>query len=272
MGVASAGFGLKALLLPNHFLDGGVTGVSLLVNVVMRWDVSILLVVLNLPFIGLAYRHISKSFAIKTLLAIMALAALLEFVSFPVITNDKLLIAFFGGFFLGLGIGLAIRGGCVLDGTEVLAIYTSRKSAFSVGDFILVLNILIFGAAAYLINIETALYAILTYLVASKTVDFVVHGIEDYLSVIIISRKSRAVQEAITLQMGRGVTVLQATAGFGKTGLHEKQTQVIYTVITRLELQRLKSLVTEIDDSAFVVESRVNEVMGGMVKRKPLAH
>lgn len=272
LGVGSAAFGLKAFLLPNHFLDGGVTGVSLLVNVVLGWDVSVMLIVLNLPFIGLAYKHISKAFAVKTLLAILALAALLEFVSFPVITDDKLLIAFFGGFFLGLGIGLAIRGGCVLDGTEVLAIYTSRKSAFSVGDFILALNILIFAAAAYLINVETALYAILTYLVASKTVDFVVHGIEEYISVVIISRKSRAIQEAITQQMGRGVTVLQATAGFGKSGLHEKHIQVLYTVITRLELQRMKMLVNEIDEQAFVVESRVNEVMGGMVKRKALSH
>lgn len=171
-----------------------------------------------------------------------------------------------------MGIGLAIRGGCVLDGTEVLAIYTSRKLAFSVGDFILVLNILIFGAAAYFINIETSLYAILTYLIASKTVDFVVHGIEEYISVIIVSGRSQLIQESIIKQMGRGVTVLQATAGFGKTGFQEKHIQVIYTVITRLELQRMKTLVNEIDQSAFVVESRVNEVMGGMIKRKPLPH
>lgn len=272
LGVGCAGFGLKAFLLPNNFLDGGITGVSLLVNVVLGWDVSILLIVLNMPFIALAYRHISKSFAVKTFVAIVALAALLEFTSFTVVTNDKLLIAFFGGFFLGMGIGLAIRGGCVLDGTEVLAIYTSRKLAFSVGDFILVLNILIFGAAAYLINIETSLYAILTYLVASKTVDFVVHGIEEYISVIIVSNKSHLIQDSITKQMGRGVTVLQATAGFGKTGFQDRHIQVIYTVITRLELQRMKALINEIDKSAFVVESRVNEVMGGMIKRKPLQH
>lgn len=190
LGVFSAGFGLKGFLLPNQFLDGGVMGISLLTNLLTKIDLAYLVVIINIPFIIIAYLQISHKFAFRTLIAITGLAIVLAFVEYPVITSDKLLIAFFGGFFLGLGIGLSIRGGSVIDGTEVLAIYTSRKTTLTVGDIILVLNILIFGVAAYLINIETALYAILTYLVASKTVDFVVHGIEEYTSVMIISLKS----------------------------------------------------------------------------------
>src|SRR5688572_12724841 len=237
-GVVSAAFGLKGFLLPNGFLDGGVVGISLLTNVLTNIDVSYLLVIINIPFIIIGYTQVSKIFAMKTFAAIVALAILLNLVNFPAITNDKLLISFFGGFFLGLGIGLSIRGGSVIDGTEVLAIYTSRKTALTVGDFILFLNILIFSVAAYLINIETALYAILTYLVASKTVDFVVHGIEEYTSVMIVSNKSKEIKEAIIKNMGRGVTVLKGKSGFGKQGVRDTEIDILYSVITRLELQK----------------------------------
>jgi uncharacterized membrane-anchored protein YitT (DUF2179 family) len=270
LGIISAGFGLKSFLLPNHFLDGGIMGISLLVNAVTKLDVSILLVVLNVPFIIIAYLRVSKAFAWKTFIAILGLSIVLAFFEFPLITSDRLLIAFFGGFFLGMGIGLSMRGGCVLDGTEVLAIYTSRKTTLSVGDLILILNILIFGTAAYLLNIEIALYAILTFLVASKTVDFVVHGIEDYTSVFIVSPKSEEIQEAIIHKMGRGVTVLKGMSGFGKNGRQKKGIDILYSVITRLELQQMRDEIAKIDDQAFVVESRVNDIQGGMIKRKPL--
>jgi uncharacterized membrane-anchored protein YitT (DUF2179 family) len=158
----------------------------------------------------------------------------------------------------------------VLDGTEVLAIYTSRKTTFTIGDIILVLNTLIFGAAAYLLNIEIALYAILTFLVASKTVDFVVHGIEDYTSVIVVSSKSDEIQKVITENMGRGVTILKGVSGFGKTGRQSESTNILYSVITRLELQQMREEIAKIDNQAFVVESRVNDIQGGMIKKKPL--
>jgi uncharacterized membrane-anchored protein YitT (DUF2179 family) len=206
----------------------------------------------------------------KTLVAIVVLAICIAFIHFPLVTNDKLLISFFGGFFLGLGIGLSIRGGSVIDGTEVLAIYTSRKTALTVGDIILVLNIFIFSVAAYLINIETALYAILTYLVASKTVDFVVHGIEEYTSVMIVSPKSALIKEAIIKKMGRGVTVLKGKSGFGKHGHRDEDVDVLYSVITRLELQKLKTEIAKIDEEAFVVENSVNDIKGGMIKKRPL--
>jgi uncharacterized membrane-anchored protein YitT (DUF2179 family) len=270
VGVASAAFGLKSFLLPNGFLDGGVVGISLLVSLLTEWDLSYLLVLINLPFMIIAYTQISKLFAVKTLAAIIVLALCLAFINFPLVTNDKLLISFFGGFFLGLGIGLSIRGGSVIDGTEVLAIYTSRKTALTVGDVILFLNILIFACAAYLLSIETALYAILTYLVASKTVDFVVHGIEEYTSVMIVSQKSDEIMKAITDKMGRGVTVLKGRRGFGKQGHRDDDIDVLFSVITRLELQKLKTEIAKIDDEAFVVENSVNDIKGGMIKKRPL--
>lgn len=270
LGVSSAAFGLKGFLLPNGFLDGGVVGISLLINVVTGTNLSLLLVIINVPFIIIAYTQVSKLFAIKTLLAIVVLAIGIAIIDVGSITNDKLLISFFGGFFLGLGIGLSIRGGSVIDGTEVLAIYTSRNTALTVGDIILALNIIIFSVAAYLINIETALYAILTYLVASKTVDFVVHGIEEYTSVMIVSEHSDEIQNAIINKMGRGVTVLTGKSGFGKTGRKEKNIDVLFTVITRLELQRLKTEIAKCDPDAFVVENSVNDIKGGMIKKRPL--
>lgn len=270
VGILSAGFGLKGFLLPNQFLDGGVMGISLLINVLTGFNLSYLVVLINLPFIIIGYMQITHRFAFRTLIAIVGLALVLAFLEYPIITSDKLLIAFFGGFFLGLGIGLSIRGGSVLDGTEVLAIYTSRKTSLTVGDIILVLNIIIFAAAAYLLNMETALYAILTYLVASKTVDFVVHGIEEYTSVMIISLKSEEIKMAIIDKMGRGVTVLKGIGGYGKTGHKTKEYDVIYTVITRLELQKLKTEIAKIDENAFVVENSVNDIKGGMIKKRPL--
>ena len=272
LGILSAAFGLKGFLLPDGFLDGGAVGISLLVNALTDIKLSYLIILINIPFILIGYTQVSKIFAVKTLVAIVALAICVEFIHFPPITHDKVLISFFGGFFLGLGIGLSIRGGSVLDGTEVLAIYTSRISALTVGDFILILNILIFSVAAYLLNIETALYAILTYLVASKIVDFVVHGIEEYTSVIIVSLKSNEIKKAIIEKMGRGVTVLKGKSGYGKQGHREQDIDVIYTVITRLELQKLKTEIAKLDEDAFVVENSVNDIKGGMIKNRPLTH
>lgn len=272
LGILAATFGLKGFLLPDGFLDGGAVGISLLINALTGINLSYLIVIVNIPFILIGYTQVSRLFAVKTLVAILALAVCVSLIDFPLITHDKLLISFFGGFFLGLGVGLSIRGGCVLDGTEVLAIYTSRKTTLTVGDFILVLNIVIFSVAAYLINIETALYAILTYLVASKIVDFVVHGIEEYTSVIIVSNKSNLIKKAIIENMGRGVTVLKGKSGYGKQGLRETDIDVLYTVITRLELQKLKTEIAKLDEEAFVVENSVNDIKGGMIKKRPLSH
>lgn len=271
LGILSATFGLKGFLLPDGFLDGGAVGISLLISALTDIDLSYLIVLINIPFILIGFTQVSRIFAMKTLVAIVALAVCVAVIDFPLITHDRLLIALFGGFFLGLGVGLSIRGGSVLDGTEVLAIYTSRKTALTVGDFILMLNIAIFSVAAWLLNIETALYAILTYLVASKVVDFVVHGIEEYTSVIIVSKRSNLIKEAIIDKMGRGVTILKGKSGYGKQGHRETDIDVLYTVITRLELQKLKTEIAKLDSAAFVVENSVNDIKGGMIKKRPLA-
>lgn len=270
LGILSAGIGLKGFLLPNHFLDGGVMGISLLINNITQVPLPYLIVLVNLPFIFLGFHQVSRFFAIKTLLGIIGLAICIAFIEIPLITSDKLLIAVFGGFFLGAGIGLSIRGGGVLDGTEVLALYISRKTVFTVGDVIIIINVIIFAVAAFLMHIETALYAMLTYLSASKTIDFIIHGIEEYTGVTIISEESEAIRSMIIEKMGRGVTIFKGKRGFGKRGLQNDDLDVIYTVLTRLELQKLSNELEIIDPKAFVIQQSINDVKGGMIKKLPL--
>mgnify|MGYP006147421951 FL=1 len=270
LGVLLAGIGLKGFLLPNSFLDGGVMGMSLLINITTDIPLPYLIIIVNLPFIFLAYSQVSKFFAIKTLMGIVGLAVCIAFIEIPLVTSDKLLIAIFGGFFLGAGIGMSIRGGGVLDGTEVLALYISRKTVLSVGDVIIIINLLIFSVAAFLINIETALYAMLTYLSASKTIDFLIHGIEEYTGVTIISEKSEEIRVMIIEQLGRGVTIFKAKRGFGKRGRKDEDLDVVYTVLTRLEIQKLTNEIENIDPTAFVVQQSLNDVKGGMIKKLPL--
>jgi uncharacterized membrane-anchored protein YitT (DUF2179 family) len=254
-------------LLPNQFIDGGVTGISLLTSEVTGISLSILIVVINIPFIYMAYRQIGKSFAIKSMLAIAGLALAVYAFPYPLITTDKLLIATFGGFFLGAGIGLAIRGGAVLDGTEVLAIFISRRSSLTVGDVILLFNLIIFSVAAYLLGIETAMYAVLTYLAASKTVDFIIEGVEEYVSVTIISPHHDEIRQFVKTELGVGITVFTGNQGYGKSGEVQHQ-EILYTVITRLEISRLKHAIEKLDPHAFVVMSNVRSIRGGAIRKR----
>ncbi len=270
LGIISAGFGLKGFLLPNSFIDGGVTGISLLTAAMTKFSLPILIVVINIPFIILGFTQISRSFAVKSILAIIGLAVVVATVSYPIITSDKLLVAAFGGFFLGAGIGLSIRGGGVLDGTEVLAIYLSKRTGLTIGDIILVFNLIIFSVAAYLLSMETALYAILTYLAASKTVDFIVEGVEEYTGVTIISYKSEEIRQMIIEKMGRGVTIYNGKWGYGKRGENLNQTDIVYSVITRLEIAKLQTEIDKIDTDAFMVMSSIKDTRGGMIKKRPL--
>ena len=269
LGIASATFGLEGFLLPNNFIDGGATGIALLTSELSSFSLSLLLIMINIPFVIIGYRVVGKRFAFKTAAAITGLAIATSLVHFPTITNDKLLVAIFGGFFLGGGIGLAVRGGAVLDGTEVLAIFLSKKFGTTMGDIILVFNILIFSVAAYLLSVETALYSIVIYLAASKTVDFIIEGIEEYIGVTIISGKSEEIREMVTQQMGRGITVYRGKRGYGKHG-ETADVDIIYTVITRLELNKLNTEIQKIDDQAFVVMNSVKDTRGGMIKKRPL--
>ena len=269
-GVIMASIGLKGFLLPNNFLDGGAMGMSLLLKIITNVDLSLLIILVNLPFIILGARQISISFSIKSSLAILLLAVLVHFISIPGITADKLLISIFGGFFLGAGIGLSIRGGAVIDGTEVLAISVSRTSSLSVGDFIALFNIALFSFAILLTNIETAMYSMLTYLSASKTVDFIINGVEEYLGVLIISTKNEEIKKQITLELGRGVTVFKSDKGFGSRGTFDKESNILFCVVTRLEVTSLLLEIEKIDPDAFVVQHPVKDTKGGMIKKRPL--
>jgi len=271
-GILSAGFGLESFLLPNDFIDGGVTGISLLTSEVSGWSLPILIVCINVPFMILGYQQIGRNFAIKSIAAIVGLAVVIATVHYPIITSDKLLVAVFGGFFLGAGIGLSVRGGGVLDGTEVLAIFISKRIGVSIGDVILLFNIVIFSVAAYLLTIETALYSILTYMAASKTVDFIIEGIEEYTGVTIVSSHSDEIREMIIDKMGRGVTIYTGKRGYGKRGNNPNPIDIVYTVITRLEIAKLKAEVETIDKDAFVVMNSIKDMKGGMIKKRPLDH
>ncbi len=270
LGVLSAGFGLKGFLLPNDFIDGGAVGISLLIYELTGWPLSILLLLVNIPFVVLGLRTIGVDFAVKTALGIIALSIAVEVIPYPQITEDKLLVSVFGGFFLGAGIGLSMRGGGVIDGTEVLALNISKRSGLSVGDLIMIFNIIIFSVAAYLLSIETALYSILTYLAASKTVDFIVEGIEEYTGVTIISPKSEDIRQMIINDIGRGVTIYKGERGFGTSGHRDSNIDIIFTVITRLELSNLKAEIEKIDPNAFILMHSINDTKGGMIKKRPL--
>ncbi len=270
IGIVSAGFGLKGFLLPNLFIDGGAMGISLLISETTNVSLSILIVAINLPFLLLGYSQIGKQFALKSIIAIIGLAVVVHFISYPLITSDKLLVAVFGGFFLGAGIGMAIRGGSVIDGTEVLAIHLSKKTGLTIGDIILIFNIIIFSFSAYILSIEIALYAILTYLAAAKTVNFVVEGVEEYTGITIISNNSDKIRLMITEKLGRGVTMYTGKGGYGKRGRTLKQIDIVYTVITRLEIARLRTEIDKLDSDAFIIMNSIKDTKGGMIKKRSL--
>ena len=271
LGVLTAAFGLKGLLLPSHFIDGGVTGVCLLLVEATALPLSLLLVLINLPFLFLARKVVGRVFALKTAVAIGLLALAVGVIPFPFLTEDRLLVAIFGGFFIGVGIGLSMRGGSVLDGTEVLAIFLSRRSGIKVSDWVILINIGIFLAAALVLSVEQALYSILTYLVASKALDFIIDGVEEYTGVTIISRENVAIRKALIEQLGCGVTIYRGQGGYGYTGVKDQDHDILYLVITRLEIRKATLLIQDIDPRAFITMTSINDVHGGMIKRRPLA-
>ncbi|KFE98032.1 membrane protein [Chryseobacterium formosense] len=267
MGVISASFALKSFLVPNHFLDGGVTGISLLLHEVYHWNLGVILLVLNIPFIVLAYFQIGKHFAIRSFLTILLIIVTIFFVPFPEVTHDKLLVAVFGGFFMGIGIGLSMRGGGTFDGMEVLALLTFKKSSFSITEIILGMNVIIFIIATVFLKFETALYAIMTYLVASQITKYVIEGIEAYTGVTIISGNSEEIKKALVLTMNKGITVYRGERGFMKESFEQSQdADIIFTIVTRLEVRKLQNIVRSIDPKAFIFTQTVREPQGGIVK------
>jgi uncharacterized membrane-anchored protein YitT (DUF2179 family) len=269
LGIFSASLGLKGFLLSSHFIDGGVTGISMLLADITHLPIAVLLFVINVPFLILGYRRLGLGFAIKSTVAIAGLSLCLALIHFPDVTSDKLLTAVFGGFFIGVGIGFAIRGGAVLDGTEIAALLLSKKAQIlKVSDIVLILNVIIFGAAAFLLGIESALYSILTYVSASKMMDFILNGLDQYIGITVISAKSEVIRKVITMQLGRGVTIYQGKSGYGKDGHINDPRDIIFTVLTRLEVPAIKEKILKLDPAAFIIQASIDDTTGGLLKRK----
>lgn len=270
LGILSAGLGFKSFLVPSHFINGGVTGISMLLAETTHIPLYVVIFLINLPFIYLAYRRLGLNFALRSAAAIGGLSLCLALVAFPEISHDKSLTAVFGGFFIGFGIGLTIRSGAVLDGTEIAALLVSKKmQLFKVSDVILVFNVTIFSLAVFFLGTEAALYSILTYISASKTVDFILNGIEQYTSITVVSAKGEAIRKAIT-DMGRGVTVYEGKKGYGKDGHINEVRDIIFTVATRLEIPSLKAKILDIDPAAFIVQQSIDDTTGGLLKEKSI--
>lgn len=269
LGVFFAVIGLQGFMVPNNFLDGGVTGISILVKGFSNIHISILLIVFNLPFLFIGYRKIGKTFSIQAMIAILLLAAGMYFIEIPAFTTDKVLIAVFGGFFIGLGIGFVIRGGGVIDGLEVIGYYTQRKSSLTSGEIILALNCLMIIGAAFKFGIETGMYSILVYYTAMKTSDYVVDGFEEYTALTIISADYQAVKTLIVQDFGKAITVYKGERGYlPGISVTVSDVDIIMTVVTRLEIHRLKEAIGEVDPKAFLYVQSIKEVKGGLIKKK----
>ncbi len=269
VGVTIAAIALKLFLVPNHFFDGGITGISLLVHEIYDFNLGLIILLFNLPLIIVSYYTIGQRFALRTLLSVMLLGVCLLLIPNYGLTEDKLLISIFGGAFLGIGIGLIMRTGAALDGIEVLAVYTLKRTSFTITEIILGINIVIFTIAGFRFGIETALYSILTYFTATRCIDYVVEGLQAYTGVTIVSGKSEAIKYQLVSKLGRAITVYKGERGFlpGKFEV-SAECDIIFTVITRLELRKLKNLVSEVDPKAFVFANTIKEASGGLIKRR----
>lgn len=268
-GILFSGFALKGFLIPNKFFDGGVTGISLLISELYEFKIAYVIILVNIPFIILGALQVNRAFAFKTVAAVVGLGLCLLFLPYPQVTSDKLLVSIFGGVFMGIGVGLAIRGGCALDGIEVLALYTGKRVSFTISEIILGINIIIFLIAAFKLGLPTALYSILTYYTASRTINFVIEGLEEYTGVTIISAESESIKKQLVMSLGRGITIYKGERGFlkGSFDIHQP-VDIIFTVVTRLEVRRLRNVVHEIDPKAFVFTSIIKEAAGGVLKRR----
>jgi uncharacterized membrane-anchored protein YitT (DUF2179 family) len=264
LGILSASMGLKGFLLSSNFIDGGVTGISMLLAKTTGVSLSVWLPVINLPFVVVAYRLLGPAFAVRSVLGIAGLAGALAIIPFPDVTPDLVLTAVFGGFFIGAGIGLAVRGGAVLDGTEIVALLISKRAdLLKVGDVILGFNVVLFLAAMSVLGVDAALYSILTYVAAAKTLDFVLHGIDEYTAITIVSEFNATIRERLTGELGRGVTVYR-----GSGGMSGAEQDILSCIVTRLEIGKVKAIVRDLDPRAFVVFHPLAGVEGGTVKTR----
>lgn len=263
LGILLASIGLKMFLLPNGFLDGGVTGIAILLSELFSWDISYLLLVVSIPFLVLAWFTLSKRIFVKSLLSIVSLAVVIHFENFDAITDDKLLIAIFGGLSLGAGIGLTIRNGAVLDGSEILGIFINDRLGISIGKVIFLFNAILFTATAMLLSIEIAMYSILAFIVTAKVIDLMIEGFENYVGLMIVSEKAKEIDRELIQVIGTGTTLYQGTGGYGKRGV-QTENDIIHTVINRIDIRRTYNLIDAIDKKAFIIEFDVNSIKGGI--------
>lgn len=266
IGILLASIGLKAFLLPNGFLDGGVTGIAILVSQLFDLNISVVLLVTSIPFLIIGWKSLTKKIVLKSFLSIIALAILIYFENFTSITEDKLLIAIFGGLFLGAGIGITIKNGAVLDGSEILGIFINNRFGISIGKVILLFNIILFSITAVLISVEVSMYSILTFLITAKIIDLMIEGFEDYVGLMIVSEKSNEIETSLIKQISTGITKYKGSQGYGQRG-QRSHDDIIHTVINRIDINRTYRLIEKIDDKAFIIEFDVNKVQGGILKK-----
>src|ERR1700744_4767799 len=272
-GILFCGFALKSFLVPNNFFDGGVTGISLLIHEFYNINIAYVIIIANIPFIVMGGLQINMAYAIKTSAAVVGLGLCLLYIPYQEVTQDKLLVSIFGGVSMGIGVGLAIRGGCALDGVEVLALYTGKRISFTISEIILGINIVIFLIAAIKLGLPTALYSILTYYAASRTISFVIEGVEEYTGVTIISSQNEIIKEKLVKELGRGITVYKGERGYLKDSFDiHHPVDIVFTVITRLEVSRLRNMIYEVDPKAFVFTSTIKEAAGGVLKKHARQH
>jgi uncharacterized membrane-anchored protein YitT (DUF2179 family) len=266
LAVVIASIGLKVFLLPNGFLDGGVTGIAILFSELFGWDISWMLVIISFPFLILAWFTVSKKIVLKSTISIILLALFIHYENFTPVTDDKLLISIFGGLFLGAGIGLAIKNGSVLDGSEILGVFINEKLGISIGKTIFIFNLILFSITSLVLSVEVAMYSILTYLVTAKIIDLMIEGFEDFVGLTIVSKKVVDIEKELMEKVGVGITVYKGMKGYGNSGKQEEM-DIIHTVINRIDIRRTYRAVENIDQDAFIIEFDVNNVKGGVLRK-----
>lgn len=266
LGAVLVGVGLEIFLIPNQVIDGGIVGVSIIFSTLFKVPLGLLLLILNLPFLLIAYKQIGKTFTISTLFSVSILALSVQFFhDIPVLTDDLLLASVFGGIVLGIGVGMILRFSGSLDGTEILAVILTKRLGFSVGEIIMFFNVFILGSAGFVFGWDKAMYSLIAYFVAFKTIDVVLEGLDESKAVTIISNNPTDIADAILARLGRGVTYL-----YGKGAFSGEEKEILYCVVTRLELAKLREIVLEIDEQSFVAVEHVAEVLGGRFTKRAI--
>ena len=269
VGTSLAVLAMKGFMIPNRFLDGGVTSISIILHEVFKINIGFFIIILNAIFIYIGYKKIGKTFAMQTMITIILFSLGLIFVQIKPITNDKLLIAIFGGILIGTGSGLVIRGGGLLDGFEVITVFTQRRTGLSNSEITTLFNIIIFGFAIIFFGIETSMYSIITYFTATRATDYVVDGIEEFTAVNIISSKSEEIKSFLVNELGKGITVYKGEKGYLPNSYDVKtDADIIVTIVTRLEIKQIHDAVINIDENAFVYVHIIKEATGGILKDK----